>query len=491
MTTLDVTKWIHRFLGQYESLKLTCCFRLPEEYARHVGELWGKSIVGVNPDCRVVEMTSPEALHYLSEQKPGDVLCLGERGTMLAMFLNELERLYPERYNKNTVYASIRNEDRTMQPNLEKAAIFTSYDSSKGMERPVCVVLNWTETYWNKRVQKPMTRREIMRNVFLVAASRGKRDIIFALDEGDQRLTDESLTGHAPGVRVFREPFDIGTMFEYRFAEDIERCYRLLDVQQLCGPELEDLDIPLRDGFIDLSPCIGIYQRAAFFRNIDVDMLIWQYVQEHPDTIDITIPPGADLETKILVLAGYVTQYRRYVEQVEVPYVTGEQEDRLKERLGMLFTGDEEVDGYCEIRFLDQVNEECIIRGHMDVEKDGAVYDLRYVSELSHESYLELACYLLGSGHETGVLCNMRNGEMWQVKVPDKEKFLTQVVRTITKGAVQEYVEPPEVPDDADVPATDLKEILRQISQDDPGDSVPSWDMVSAPPGGDDLDEVF
>ena len=81
----------------------------------------------------------------------------------------------PERFNKKTVFAKIREtEGGTTEPN-SKTAIFTTYDSSKGMERPICMVFDWTYKYWITRIRMPDVSYQILRNVFCVAASRGKQ----------------------------------------------------------------------------------------------------------------------------------------------------------------------------------------------------------------------------------------------------------------------------------------------------------------------------
>lgn len=80
--------------------------------------------------------------------------------------LNLLEERYPYKFNKETVYATISDHDSMgkTEPG-EDSAIFTTYDSSKGLERKICV-----------------------------AASRGKDRVIFVkkeiLYEGDTKQLD-------------------------------------------------------------------------------------------------------------------------------------------------------------------------------------------------------------------------------------------------------------------------------------------------------------
>ena len=74
----------------------------------------------------------------LSQQEPEDLLCLGLRNGDLSKTLNRLEEEYPTIYNKTTVYASISDSDSMGSTEPKKdSAIFTTYDSSKGLERKI------------------------------------------------------------------------------------------------------------------------------------------------------------------------------------------------------------------------------------------------------------------------------------------------------------------------------------------------------------------
>ena len=78
-----------------------------------------------------------------------------------------------------TVYASISDSDSMGSTEPKKdSAIFTTYDSSKGLERKIVVIFDYTESYWSVRINKPFQSYEILRNIFCVAASRGKNQII-------------------------------------------------------------------------------------------------------------------------------------------------------------------------------------------------------------------------------------------------------------------------------------------------------------------------
>ena len=154
-TTLDVEKFVQDFLEEHIEIEFTNCFRLSSDLAEMLGRVWCKKIRGVNQECEVLPMTTSEAAEFLKDQEPKDILCLGAHRGDMTNVLNDLEANYPERFNKKTVFAKIREtEGGTTEPN-SKTAIFTTYDSSKGMERPICMVFDWTYAYWMMRIRMP------------------------------------------------------------------------------------------------------------------------------------------------------------------------------------------------------------------------------------------------------------------------------------------------------------------------------------------------
>ena len=155
-TVLNVSRFIQELLGDYVQMSFSVCFRLSSQHADKLGKIWGKKIIGVNDNCAVEEMGIDEVISFLSKQDTKDILCLGKRKGKLSDVLNILETQYSEKFNKKTVYASIRDEDSgSIDPN-KKSAIFTTYDSSKGMERRICVIFDYTEEYWDARAKQPM-----------------------------------------------------------------------------------------------------------------------------------------------------------------------------------------------------------------------------------------------------------------------------------------------------------------------------------------------
>lgn len=146
-TKLNVTDFIDKFLGSYKKISLTFSFRMPKEHANMLGRIWGKTINGVNENCQIQYMELEEIKEFLATQKPADILCLGPRvNDEMTEVLNYLEENHRDIFNKKTVYASIRDSDANLSPK-KNSAIFTTYDSSKGLERPICVIFNFTKDY--------------------------------------------------------------------------------------------------------------------------------------------------------------------------------------------------------------------------------------------------------------------------------------------------------------------------------------------------------
>ncbi len=424
-TTLQVVPFIKKFLGNYEVLHFTKCFRLCPDLAEKLGRIWHKKIIGINPNCHVTSMTMKEAEYFLSQQKPNNILCLGPRYGTMATVLNNLENNYPNTFNKSTVYASIRDNDGNNIYPTDKDAIFTTYDSSKGLERPVCVVFDYTEEYWELRIEKPNVDYKILRNIFCVAASRGKDQIIFATDpdkKGRAKETplSEKTLSTPTDYKAPREDMDISTMFDFKYKEDIEECYRQLSISKVEQADKSDINIKNHDELIDLSPCIGVYQEAIFFNKYDIDKEIAYAQLNNPERPYLKYDTNASLEDKVFLLTAYETYQDRYVTQVEKPFITNEQRKMICSRLSTIFKPDESVQVLGSMCVKNLNNERLFfIDGKCDVLTNEYVYELKFVSELKHEHFLQCACYMVTLGMMKGRLWNVRNNEMYEITIPN------------------------------------------------------------------------
>ena len=446
-TTLDVESFMKEFLEEHLRLKFTQCFRLADDLAALLGRVWKKEIKGVNKCCKVEEMAKEDIVLFLAEQNPADILCLGARTGMLSDTLNILEERYPDKFNKNTVYATISDNDSMGRVVTRKdSAIFTTYDSSKGLERKICVVFDFTESYWSTRISKPQQSYIILRNIFCVAASRGKNHIIFVRSE-DAMLTERTLSTFIPTNEKFND-LAISEMFDFKYKEDVERCFSLLKTSRLEQTECSIINIKNTDGLIDLSPCIGIYQEAVFFDNYRIDADIELKVRLNPKLKYLYTKEVQEslLDQKILFLVSLETRQRRYRTQVITPFVNEEQRALIIKRLKTRLNQIEKAQVECRIDFGGRENEEVKFSAHgfADVVKDNIVYELKFVSELTHEHFLQCACYMIAMNLQKGILWNTRDNTSYEIEIPDRKIFLNAVVKAVTKGMIEEYYVPGE-----------------------------------------------
>ncbi len=444
-TTLNVESFMKEFMEDHLILKFTQCFRLSENLASMLGRVWKKQIKGVNNCCKVEEMALEDVIPFLAEQVPADILCLGARTGAMADTLNTLEEMYPHKFNKKTVYATISDNDSMGKTEpKEDSAIFTTYDSSKGLERKICVVFDFTESYWSVRISKPQQSYVVLRNIFCVAASRGKNHIIFVKPE-EAMLSEKTLSTFITTNHKF-EDLDISEMFDFKYKEDVEKCFSQLKVSKIAPKDDSIIDIKSTDDLIDLSPCIGIYQEAVFFENYQIEAAIKLKILLNPELTGLYTKSvrNSSLDQKILFLVSLDTKQKRYRTQVVTPFVNEEENELIRARLRARLNGDENAQVECQIDFGDQKNQEVTFsaKGFADVVKEDIVYELKFVSELTHEHFLQCASYMVAMNLQKGILWNTRDNTLYEIEVPDRKVFLDAVTKAVTKGAIESYYDP-------------------------------------------------
>lgn len=428
-TIINAQNFIRHFLDDFEQLSFTKCFRLNEEHAAHLGSLWDKPIVGVNEQNEVLTLNIRDIPTYLNQFEPKDILCLGARDGEMIKTLNEIERLYPEKFNKNTVYASIRDEDRSQRVR-ENSAIFTTFDGAKGMERKVCVIFDYTEEYWDKRITKPDSEYTVLRNLFLVAMSRGKSQVVLTKGRDKHFLEDKTITTFVDHPYRHSKPFNVSDMFDFNYSEDIKRCVELIKIKPLEKQKKKVIDVSNYDGNIDISPCIGEYVEACFFDNYDIDRSVETAIDMNPDYhINQT---GETLEEKILAITALQTKQSRYVKQVHPPFISDYHKRLIASRLSTIFNGDETVQQKRELIF-ESGRQQFKIMCMSDVIKDNTIFELKFTNEIKETYYLQCAMYICAFGFEKGYVWNIKTNEMYRITVPDRDKFLKAVVKSVTK----------------------------------------------------------
>lgn len=435
-TTLNVYDFAHKFLGDHCDMEFTQCFRLNAELAAKLGRIWEKDIRGINENCKVIIMTKEQVIEYLKKQEPSDVLCLGAKTGPMADVLNTLEDDMPSKYNKHTVYASI-NESRGATKPDETTAIFTTFDGSKGMEKPVCCVFDWDESYWTVRSQKPNTDTSILRNIFCVAASRGKREIIFVKTvkkDGTVPFVSEKTLKTNLEITQLTNCF-IENMFDFKYIEEIKRAYAMLEIIENKETDERIININEADGLIDLSPCIELYQQTIFFDNFDIEAALDEAFEIRRISRQDTrlLSP----EQKILKVVALHTNQNRYYNQVMLPLATPEQRDAIITRLLTKFKKNERVQRPCNLVLKGPTarNQSIAVKGNADVVQPNRVCKICFTHAVRYEDFLQLAMYMICFDKPEGMLWNVRDNKSYTVYLP-KEKykaFKKQVYRIITK----------------------------------------------------------
>ena len=129
------------------------------------------------------------------------------------------------------------------------------------------------------------------------------------------------------------------------------------------------------------------------------------------------------------------TGQNRYMNQVHDLHITPEMEQKLRNRLATRLRPDETVQVDSSIRFMNTRGEDLFgATGRSDVSREDEIWELKFVSELSHVHHLQLAMYLIGERKSQGLLWNVRTGELHRVTIPNRELFLDAVGKAATKG---------------------------------------------------------
>lgn len=438
-TRIDAMRFITEFIsGDCYRMEFTKCFRLSSDFAAYLGDIWHKTIIGVNDECEVVRKSFRDALAILADADPGDILCVGSNTGGRTKMMNRLEELYPDKFNKYTVWSKVSEQDGGATSPRPDCAIFTTYDGCKGMERDICVVFDWTESYWDVRISKPNTRYEILRNIFCVAASRGKKLIVFVDYAGEPALSKETLMD-ADVKQARLDDVVVSKMFDFKYVEDVEAAYGKLSV--LCIAERGCvINAPASDGLIDLSFCVGVYQEAAYFKNCDIDTYIKAYFDDNPDDDYLKIDyENLSLDAKVLYLASLETRQQRYINQASLPFISDKIKTEIEDRLAAVFPEDADAQMPCHIPFSVDGNLVFTANGFADVIMNDIVYELKFVTELQHVHFLQCAVYMIGRGLQNGILFNVRDGSMFSISIPDRHAFMDCVTRAITKGRIDHY----------------------------------------------------
>lgn len=442
-TKLDSAAFIHDYMerGGHTTTKMafTQSFRLGPDIANLMSEAFEKPIQSMNKTGKAETHDLDWVVDFLlsGEVDPKDVIVLGQKHGIMSQVLNRLSKRQPENFNKSTVWAN--NEDRGWMPkDLSQAMIMTTFEGSKGMEKPIAIVCNWTEGYWRTRNSCADANPMIVRNVFGVAATRGKDLTIFLKPKALKQIHIETLRN----VTEENDNYDFGKVsiskaFSYKYDSDVNDLINTLELTQLVPDRpYNHIHIKNHDGMIDLSPVINIYQKAFFFENFDIDEYIKHAAEAEHKTERLLPLPRLTLPEKLLLLASIETGYERYTTEVTIPFVTNEEDKALHDRLSSRLSTENETQIPLHIKFpFKKKSDHLELQGYADVlDDDGIIWSLKFKDGLGREDFLELATYVAGLGAEEGRLWNTRTNELWQVKVPNNKKFLKETLTCLTMG---------------------------------------------------------
>ena len=456
-TNLDVPAFVRELCNDPVHVPFTQSFRIGEQLGHQLAQAWNKPVVGVNPQQRVRVMDQYEAVQFMSTLPAGDVLCLGKRNGPMIHALNELETNHSGTFNKHSVFASIRDGDSNVSYGND-TAVFTTYDASKGLERPVAVVYDYEPKYWDMRLKFPDCDPVVLRNIFLVAASRGKREVVFVKPDDQratvipvrsQRFMDPTAIGRIPVQRfvklpavtrpTYNRPFLASDCFDFTYAENLQACMDLLQRERLDDGSSPEIEIPRTEGLIDLSPAVGHFQEGLYFDRYDAAAVLPNSPIGQMISGELT---DGDAWRNALLLAAFDTEQMRYADQV-IQVIEQSAQDALIARLATRLPRNVPTQVSFQLHgcavYSELEHSPIAFDGVVDAIHDEQIVELKFVSELSVSMFLQLALYLVMSGYQSGLLWNTRTDECWQVQVPDRERFMDAVVLCVTKQSYRTF----------------------------------------------------
>lgn len=421
-SAIDVMKdCIEKICPEYTLLNFTKCFRVSKEHADYLASIWGKPIVGMNSECKVQETKKMEDLVKICMETPNEkLLILGARYGKMNELVNILEREHKEKFNKETLWTNIRDGENSQI--VKGSAISTTYDGCKGLERPVCIVVDYTIDYLQARLKNYGTNSEIIRNVFCVAASRGKDLIVFYNPEESTKLQKDDFVNMWDKPK----PFNPSEMFDFKFQEHIDACYEMLEVTEIPQDDHSEIEATMSDYNIDLAPVVGAYQEIAFFKTYDYENVVKDLPQKAIKTYIEKINPKKKRK-QALCLAAYNTELARYCNQAREDFIDKDQKEKLLKRLEHHLRRDLETQIPCSLAFPFQAT------GKIDTICDGTIWELKFKQEVQKEDFLQLAMYMYME-RKPGILYNSRFNREYSVQIKDRQEFIKRVQTCIHKG---------------------------------------------------------
>jgi hypothetical protein len=455
-TTLNPMEFIHEFKHNMGVRQLSTCFRINEGLGNYLGRVWKTEIIGVNEECKVEVLTKEEARSKMLELEPYQILVLGASAAGERIWLQtELETKDPTRFNKATLYSDLSESEGRVCKDTSRAAVFCTYDKCKGMERDYVFVVGFNRSYWQVRKGAQYT---ILRNIFSVAASRGKKGIYFISDSSDV-LEEMEQALKTPYDRSKSLNVNISKVSEFKKSELVDKVYGQIEFEVIQEPS-ELLKVTENDHFIELLPVIGQWLEADHFKCFDkyrqYESMPRNQIKDEvsrqiePYLNELAVAKGytktfktlEEVEKKsvfntmptikyVLISTAIDTGQLRYLTQVDVQMLCDEVSQEIHSRLGSKFDRDHEniqVPVGLEYKGWET---EYRLTGLMDAVLGKIPYEFKFASSLSKAHFIQLATYLLASGEPKGFLWNIRTNELVSVSIPNREKYAQELYSMI------------------------------------------------------------
>lgn len=427
-TTINViSDLIFKLRSNYLSMDLTQCFRISKEHARKLGNIWGKKIQGINSNQRTIKMDfdRDELIKILNSYENKDILILTpfRNNITLNQFISYLELTYPEKYNKTNLYITIG--DGNSNSPVKDSMIVTTFDGSKGMERELVIVFGWNEGSLGYRSQRG--NKEIVKNLFLVAASRGKKEIIFIEEQNDNLLTEKNFEKNLRD-RSIEIAYKVYQMYNFVYDTELQKLYNMLEIEEIKTDDNEEIKARQTDFNILLTPAIHYYQQAIFFKDWNYETILESFDQETPIFRYVEKIKTKNKKKQVLLLTALVTNLTRYANQAMSDFMDKEEEIRLIERLYSQLSPNENINIKINKRIFGTE-----ILGMIDVLKDDIPWVLEFTDELEKKHFIQAATYAYMLNSYYGMVWNLKTNKLYKVTFNQIDDFEYQMIKTIRK----------------------------------------------------------
>jgi hypothetical protein len=441
-TELWVKGWLNNNKRSFVELGFSRCFRISSYLADTLGGIWDKPINGTNERFKVHYVTLKQAQELASKVAPHNLLVIGSsQGSQRTNIQKYLEMGYSSIFNKNTLYSSITSDAKTLRITSAAAAIFATYDSTKGLERDDVFLCDYNTKYFKRRLEKGIDPI-ILRNLFCVAASRAKRNLYIV-------MTQRDLKGYSVGdVTPFSVIDDLvktskrmppvsdltfNNIYAFKYKEDIDKCFEFLNVVNLETSNDFDIRANPSDAYIDYGPLVNNFQLLGFFEgfskhkalnlykdNIALDKATARFGDRVLDDDGLFVKLVTSLET---LQFRYLYKASRYI---FAPKELKKLADRLREH----FTGYEDVQIYCEYKL-----DVYVVRGYVTVQRDdGILYDVVYKADIQKEDLMALAFKALSLNKTSARIVSTFNNGLKEVTISDVPAFLKASLKCLNKN---------------------------------------------------------